>query len=60
MSDPLNAHLTPRALRKLVRRLANERLAKQARFWTKAHSALHLDHDQPVNRQARKDLSKCR
>lgn len=49
-------------------RLANEQQTKeqkaedklQGRAWSKTHSALQLGYDQPVNRQAAKDLSRKR
>ena len=47
---------TPKALRKLKRRIANEELAKQAEFWNRPRTAEHLGHDKPVDRQAAKDL----
>ena len=52
--------MSPKALRKLARRLENERLTKQdAKAWAKVRSALRLGYDQPINRQARKDLSRA-
>jgi len=48
--------LTPKALRKLKRRIANEEPAKQAEFWNRPRAAEQLGHDKPVNRQAAKDL----
>ena len=44
--------------RRLARRLVNERLVKQASAWSKVRSALRLNYDRPVNRQAVKDLSR--
>ena len=50
--------LSPKALRKLRRRLENDANAKIARFWTKPRSAEQLDdRSRPVDRQAAKDLS---
>jgi hypothetical protein len=43
--------------RKLRRRVDNERLAKESRFWKKARSAIQQGHYKPVNRQAAKDLN---
>ena len=50
------SELTPKALRKRKRRIANEQLAMQAKFWSRPRSAEQLDHRKPVNRQAAKDL----
>jgi len=50
------SELTPKALRKLKRRIANEQLAKQAKLWSRPRSAEQLDHKKPVNRQAAMDL----
>jgi hypothetical protein len=47
---------TPKALRKLKRRIADEELARYAKFWNRPRSAEQLGHDKPVNRQAANDL----
>jgi hypothetical protein len=50
------SELTPGALRKLKRRIANEELAKQTKFWSHPRSAEQLDYKKPVNKQAVLDL----
>ena len=47
---------TPKAIRKLKHRMANEQLAKATRFWSRPRTAEQLGHDKPVNRQAAEDL----
>lgn len=50
--------LSPKALRKLRRRLENDESVRVARFWSKPRSAEQLDdRSRPVDRQASKDLS---
>ncbi len=48
--------LTPKALRKLKRRIANEELATQAEFPDRPRTAGQPGRDKPVNRRAAKDL----
>jgi hypothetical protein len=48
--------LTPKANRKLRRRIVNDRLAAEARFWKRPRSADQMGHDKPVDRQAGKEL----
>ena len=48
--------LTPKAARKLRRRIANEHLVREARFWNNPRSAEQMGNDKPINRQAAKEL----
>jgi DNA-binding FadR family transcriptional regulator len=54
---PVTQDLSPKAKRKLARKIRNEVLAKEARFWRNAPSAERLGYSRPVNRQAAKELS---
>ena len=54
MNDP--APPSPKALRKLRRRVENDAYAKEARFWEKPKTALRMGYDKPIDRQAVKDL----
>jgi hypothetical protein len=45
-----------KALRKRVRRIENDRLAAEAKFWNAPRSAEQLGYTRPVNSQAAKEL----
>jgi hypothetical protein len=45
-----------KALRKRMRRLENDRLAREAKFWNTPRSAEQLGYTKPVNSQAAKEL----
>jgi hypothetical protein len=49
--------LSPKAMRKLRRRVENDAYAKDARFWLNLKSADRMGYKKPVNRQAAKELS---
>jgi hypothetical protein len=55
MIDP--PPLSQKALRKRARRTANDRLAKEARFWDTPRTAEQTGSRRPINRQAAKELS---
>ena len=55
MNDPTPP--SPKALRKLRRRVENDAYAKEARFWEKPKTALRMGYDKPIDRQASKELS---
>jgi hypothetical protein len=48
--------LTPKAIRKLRRRIENDVYAKEARFWANPKTAVRMGYDKPVNRQAAREL----
>jgi len=55
MNDP--APPSPKASRKMRRRVDNDAYAREARFWEKPKTPLRMGYDKPVNRQAAKDLT---
>ncbi|HML09939.1 MAG TPA: hypothetical protein VK432_03700, partial [Stellaceae bacterium] len=48
-----------KARRKLRRRIENDQLAEQSRFWNRPRSADQRGYDQPVDRQAAKELRRA-
>ena len=48
--------LTPKAARKLRRRVVNESLAREAKFWNTPRSAERKGYDKPIDNQAATEL----
>jgi hypothetical protein len=56
----MNENSSPKAFRKLRRRIENDLAAAQARFWKAPRSAEQKCYDKPINRQAAGELTQRR
>ena len=48
--------LTPKAARKLRRRIVNQNLAREAKFWSAPRTAEQKGHNKPINKQVAEEL----